>query len=44
MFYGSRVVDIPDGKPKWTGLDEQSELMDEEDVHQGKKRKHEGKE
>jgi hypothetical protein len=23
------VVDIPDGKPKWRGLDKDSELMDE---------------
>ena len=21
MFYGDRLVDIPDGKPKWTGKD-----------------------
>ncbi len=27
MFYSQRVVDIPDGKPKWTGLNDQSELM-----------------
>lgn len=20
MFYGERVIDIPDGLPKWTGL------------------------
>jgi hypothetical protein len=29
LFYSQRVCDIPDGKPKWTGLDKQSELMDE---------------
>ncbi|KAI0009607.1 Mss4-like protein [Xylariaceae sp. FL0662B] len=29
IFYGQRVVDIPDGKPKWSGLDGQSELMEE---------------
>jgi hypothetical protein len=29
IFYPQRVVDIPDGKPKWSGLDEKSELMDE---------------
>ncbi|KAF5017582.1 hypothetical protein F66182_10472 [Fusarium sp. NRRL 66182] len=30
IFYPSRVVDIPDGKPKWTKLDESSELMKDE--------------
>ncbi|KAF4982761.1 hypothetical protein FZEAL_1662 [Fusarium zealandicum] len=29
IFYPERVVDIPDGKKKWTGLDEKSDLMDE---------------
>lgn len=29
IFYPQRVADIPDGKPKWTGLDDKSELMDE---------------
>ena len=32
MFYPSRVVDLPDGLPKWTGIDEKSELMDEKGV------------
>lgn len=27
MFYSQRVVDIPDGKPKWTKLNDESELM-----------------
>lgn len=31
IFYPQRVVDIPDGKPKWTGLDKKSELMDDPD-------------
>lgn len=22
MFYGQRVMDVPDGLPKWTGLNE----------------------
>ena len=43
MFYPSRVVDLPDGLPKWTGIDQKSELMDEEvgDFSEGmvKKRK-----
>lgn len=29
IFYSQRVVDIPDGKPKWTKMDEKSELIDE---------------
>lgn len=29
MFYTQRVVDIKDGKDKWTGLQNDSELMDE---------------
>ena len=50
MFYPQRVVDIKDGKPKWTGLQNDSELMDEnalngeqskemEDADAGSKRK-----
>lgn len=27
IFYTQRVVDIPDGKDKWTKLDKDSELM-----------------
>ena len=30
MFYPQRVVDIPDGKPKWTGLSDSSDLLDED--------------
>ena len=29
MFYPKRVVDIPDGLPKWTGLNDQSELCED---------------
>ncbi|KAH8821318.1 Mss4-like protein [Xylogone sp. PMI_703] len=29
IFYGQRVVTIPDGKPKWSGLDGQSDLVDD---------------
>lgn len=40
MFYGQRVVDVRDGKPKWTGLNEESELMDDDgNVVKGEKRK-----
>ncbi|PWY92229.1 hypothetical protein BO70DRAFT_276216, partial [Aspergillus heteromorphus CBS 117.55] len=30
IFYGQRVVDIPDGKPKWSGLDGKSDRLDDE--------------
>ncbi|KXS96734.1 hypothetical protein AC578_9014 [Pseudocercospora eumusae] len=29
MFYGQRVMDIPDGLPKWTGLNEDSDLIED---------------
>ncbi|KAI1340943.1 Mss4-like protein [Xylariaceae sp. FL0016] len=29
IFYSQRVVDLPDGKPKWTGLDGSSKQMKE---------------
>ena len=44
MFYSRRVVDIPDGKPKWTGLNEKSELMGDDSTPEAKKRKREHKE
>ncbi|KAH8430766.1 GFA family protein [Aspergillus melleus] len=28
IFYSARAVDVPDGKPKWTGLDGQSDQVD----------------
>jgi len=31
MFYPQRVVDIPDGKTKWTGIDNDSEVMENAD-------------
>lgn len=40
MFYGQRVVDIPDGKPKWTGINDQSDLI-EDSPPELKKRKRE---
>ncbi|UNI16939.1 hypothetical protein JDV02_003321 [Purpureocillium takamizusanense] len=30
IFYPQRVVNIPDGKPKWAGLDQKSELVKED--------------
>ena len=29
MFYGRRVLDIPDGKPKWSGINNQSDLIED---------------
>ena len=29
MFYTHRVVDIPDGKPKWTGINGESDLIED---------------
>jgi len=29
MFYGQRVMDIPDGLPKWTGLNDLSDLIED---------------
>lgn len=29
MFYGQRVIDIPDGLPKWTGLNQDSDLIED---------------
>ena len=39
MFYQRRVVDIPDGKPKWTGINNQSELIEDSPPELMKKRK-----
>jgi hypothetical protein len=29
MFYSQRVMDIPDGLPKWTGLNNSSDLIED---------------
>ncbi|KAJ3568940.1 hypothetical protein NPX13_g6249 [Xylaria arbuscula] len=34
IFYSQRVVDLPDGKPKWVGLDKGSELMKDVAPHE----------
>ncbi|KAI0471825.1 glutathione-dependent formaldehyde-activating, GFA [Xylariaceae sp. FL0804] len=34
IFYSQRVVDMPDGKPKWTKLDKDSELMKDVPSHE----------
>jgi len=47
MFYPRRVLDINDGKPKWTGINNQSELVGdtpEEYKEEHKKRKREDEE
>ena len=40
MFYTRRVLDIKDGKPKWSGINNDSELI-EDSPEQDKKRKRE---
>jgi len=47
MFYPRRVLDINDGKPKWSGINGQSELVGdtpEEYKEEHKKRKREDEE
>jgi hypothetical protein len=29
MFYGQRCIDVPDGLPKWTGLNKESDLIED---------------
>jgi len=29
MFYGQRVVDVPDGLPKWSGMADESDLIED---------------
>ena len=40
MFYTRRILDINDGKPKWSGINKQSELIDDS-PKEDKKRKRE---
>lgn len=40
MFYTRRILDINDGKPKWSGISNESELI-EDTPEQDKKRKRE---
>lgn len=44
MFYSRRVVDIPDGKPKWTGLNDKSDLIEDSPQHLKRKREEEKEE
>jgi hypothetical protein len=42
MFYRERVIDIPDGLPKWSGMKDKSELVEdspEEAVKEYERRK-----
>ena len=41
MFYKQRVVDIPDGLPKWSGMSKESELIADSPPEEVKKRKRE---
>jgi len=41
MFYEQRVVDIPDGLPKWSGMQNKSELIEDSPSEAVKKRKRE---
>ena len=41
MFYPRRVVDIPDGKPKWSGISGDSDLIEDTPPDAVKKRKRE---
>lgn len=29
MFYGERAIDVPDGLPKWEGMKDKSELIED---------------
>ena len=39
MFYPRRVIDINDGKPKWSGINDDSELIADSPADAVKKRK-----
>ena len=39
MFYPRRVLDVNDGKPKWTGINNASELIADSPAEAVKKRK-----
>ena len=44
MFYPRRVLDINDGKPKWSGISDSSELIADTPSDAIKKRKRQEKE
>ncbi len=39
MFYSKRLVDIPDGLPKWSGMQNQSDLIEDSPAEAIKKRR-----
>lgn len=41
MFYEKRVVDIKDGLPKWSGMQDKSDLIEDSPPDAVKKRKRE---
>jgi len=41
MFYGKRLLDIPDGLPKWSGMSGSSDLIEDSPPEEVKKRKRE---
>lgn len=41
MFYSERLIDIPDGLPKWSGMQKKSELIEDSPPEAIKKRKRE---
>ncbi len=41
MFYTQRILDIPDGLPKWSGMQGESELIADSPAEEVKKRKRE---
>jgi hypothetical protein len=41
MFYEKRLVDIPDGLPKWSGMSGKSDLIEDSPPEAVKKRKRE---
>lgn len=41
MFYEQRLVDIPDGLPKWSGMSGKSELIEDSPPEEVKNRKRE---
>ncbi|KAF7868312.1 hypothetical protein EAF04_004844 [Stromatinia cepivora] len=44
MFYSKRLVDLPDGLPKWTGLNDRSDLIEDSPPEAIQKRKREKEE
>jgi len=41
MFYEKRLMDIPDGLPKWSGMQGESELIEDSPPEEVRKRKRE---